>query len=102
MMNYNIGVGEYTISKCINNFSSMGCDRMFLIYITYRNTLGSNFILELILERKRKYIAVDLSDTYSPLKESSSLFKIKLKGTILTHNNQVFSRHRLSIIHHDF
>lgn len=86
----NIGIGEYTISNASTISQVWDVTDVFNA-VTYRNTLGSNFIFRVNLGTQRKYIAVDLSDTYSPLKESSSLVQNQnLKGTIFNNNQGVF------------
>lgn len=78
----NIGIGEYLISN------ASGIDQVWDITDLYNvssfsNSTGSNFSFKVTLGNKKKYVAVDLSDVYIPLRESNSVVvNQNLKGDI--------------------
>uniref|UniRef100_UPI004049674E type IX secretion system sortase PorU n=1 Tax=Flavobacterium sp. TaxID=239 RepID=UPI004049674E len=78
----NIGVGEYAISNASG--ISQVWDVTDLYNVTaYENTTGANFSFKVNLGTAKKYVAVDLSDTFAPLRESNAVVvNQNLKGTI--------------------
>ena len=78
----NIGVGEYVISN------AFGIDQVWDVtdlynVTTYENTTGTNFSFKVNLGTAKKYVAVDLSDVFAPLRESNTtVVNQNLKGTI--------------------
>ncbi|MDP5002191.1 MAG: type IX secretion system sortase PorU, partial [Flavobacterium sp.] len=78
----NIGVGEYAISNASG--ISQVWDVTDLYNVTaYENTTGANFSFKVNLGTAKKYVAVDLSDTFAPLRESNAVIvNQNLKGTI--------------------
>ena len=78
----NIGIGEYLISN------ASGIDQVWDITDLYNvssfsNSTGSSFSFKVTLGNKKKYVAVDLSDVYIPLRESNSVVvNQNLKGEI--------------------
>lgn len=78
----NIGIGEYLISN------ASGIDQVWDITDLYNvssfsNSNGSSFSFKVTLGNKKKYVAVDLSDVYIPLRESNSVVvNQNLKGEI--------------------
>ena len=78
----NIGVGEYRIANASG--ISQVWDVTDLYNVTaYENTTGANFNFKVNLGTARKYVAVDMSDTFTPLRESNSVVvNQNLKGTI--------------------
>ena len=78
----NIGIGEYLISN------ASGIDQVWDITDLYNvssfsNSNGSSFSFKVTLGNKKKYVAVDLSDVYIPLRESNSVVvNQNLKGDI--------------------
>lgn len=78
----NIGIGEYLISN------ASGIDQVWDITDLYNvssfsNSTGSSFSFKVTLGNKKKYVAVDLSDVYIPLRESNSVVvNQNLKGDI--------------------
>jgi hypothetical protein len=86
----NIGVGQYTISSATG--ISQIWDVTDLYNVTkYNNTTGATFSFKVNLGSPKKYVAVDPSDYYLPLKESSTtVVNQNIKGTIFKDNNGNF------------
>ena len=86
----NIGVGQYTISSATG--ISQIWDVTDLYNVTkYENTSGATFSFKINLGNPKKYVAIDLSDVYLPLKESSTnVVNQNIKGTIFKDNNGNF------------
>ena len=86
----NIGVGQYSFTNAsqINEIWDV-TDRFNTI--NYVNSTGAAFGFKVNLGNVKKYIAVDYTDAYIPLKESSTLVANQnLKGTIFLNNSGVF------------
>jgi hypothetical protein len=78
----NVGVGQYNISNA-NGISQVWDVTDIHNVVKYENTSGANFSFKVNLGNSKKYLAVDLSDVFTPLKESNSLVvNQNLKGTI--------------------
>ena len=78
----NIGVGQYNLTSA--SAISQVWDVTDLYNVAkYNNVFGATFSFKVNLGTARKYVAVDLSDVYSPLKESvSTVLNQNIKGTI--------------------
>ena len=86
----NIGIGQYSFTNAsqINEVWDV-TDRFNVI--NYVNSTGANFSFKVNLGNVKKYIAVDYTDTYAPLKESNTVVSNQnLKGTIFLNNSGVF------------
>ena len=86
----NIGVGQYNFTNAaqINEVWDV-TDRFNAI--NYVNSSGANFSFKVTLGSVKKYISVDYSDAYSPLRESNSVVSNQnLKGTIFLNNSGSF------------
>jgi hypothetical protein len=86
----NIGIGQYDMTNATG--ISQVWDVTDLFNVTrYQNNSGATFSFKVNLGTYKKYIAVDLSDTYSPLKEGSSTVQNQnIKGTIFKDNQGNF------------
>ena len=86
----NIGVGQYDFTNATNINEVWDVSDRFNVQ-NYVNSTGSSFNFKVNLGAEKKYIAVDFSDTYSPLKETNTLVSNQnLKGTIFLNNSGVF------------
>jgi hypothetical protein len=86
----NIGVGQYDFTNAGQISEVWDITDRFNVK-AYPNSSGSNFSFKVNLGTVKKYVAVDLSDVFSPLKESiSSVANQNLKGTIFLNNSGVF------------
>lgn len=86
----NIGVGQYSFTSAsqINEIWDV-TDRFNVV--NYVNTTGANYSFKVNLGNIKKYIAVDFTDTYTPLKESNTVVvNQNLKGTIFLNNSGAF------------
>ena len=86
----NIGVGQYSFTSAsqINEIWDV-TDRFNVV--NYVNTTGANYSFKVNLGNIKKYIAVDFTDTYTPLKESNTVVANQnLKGTIFLNNSGAF------------
>jgi len=78
----NIGVGEYRISNASGVEQVWDVTDLYNV-VSYQNTTGANFSFKTNLGTARKYVAVDLSDTFTPLRDSNAaVLNQNLKGTI--------------------
>ena len=78
----NIGVGEYRISNASGIEQVWDVTDLYNV-VSYQNTTGANFSFKTNLGTARKYVAVDLSDTFTPLRDSNAaVLNQNLKGTI--------------------
>ena len=85
----NIGVGQYTISNAANIKSVWEVTDLY--NVTKLDNSQSSIAFKLPLGQERKFVVVDYSDTYSPLKEVvTSVANQNLKGTIFNDNLGVF------------
>lgn len=86
----NIGIGQYDITNATN--ISQVWDVTDLYNVTkYQNNSGATFSFKVTLGTQKKYVAVDLSDTYSPLREGNSVVQNQnIKGTIFKDNQGNF------------
>lgn len=86
----NIGVGQYNFTNAGQIAEIWDVTDRFNV-INYVNTSGANFSFKTNLGNVKKYIALDLSDTYTPLKESNTTVSNQnLKGTVFLNNSGVF------------
>ena len=78
----NIGVGEYAITNASEIAQVWDVTDKYNV-TSYENTTGANFSFKVNLGTAKKYIAVDLSDTFAPLRESNAVVvNQNLKGTV--------------------
>jgi len=78
----NIGVGEYKITNATSISQVWDVTDRFNVAF-YENTSGANFNFKVNLGTAKKYVAIDLSDTFAPLRESSAVVvNQNLKGSI--------------------
>ena len=86
----NVGIGQYTITSA-NNTPQVWDVTDLSNVIKYENTSGATFAFKVNLGNQKKYVALDLSDTYTPLKEINSVVQNQnLKGTIFNNNQGNF------------
>jgi hypothetical protein len=86
----NIGVGQYTISGATGISEIWDVTDLYNV-TKYNNTTGATFSFKVNLGSPKKYVAVDPSDYYLPLKESSTtVVNQNIKGTIFKDNNGNF------------
>lgn len=78
----NIGVGEYQISNASSIKQVWDITDIYNVQ-KFENTSGSGFAFRTNLGEIKKYIAVDINDYYSPLKDTKSKVENQnLKGTV--------------------
>lgn len=78
----NIGVGEYRISNASAIEQVWDVTDLYNV-VSYENITGANFSFKTNLGTARKYVAVDLSDAFMPLRDSNAtVLNQNLKGTI--------------------
>ena len=78
----NIGVGQYNLTTASEISQVWDVTDIYNVS-KYDNATGANFSFKINLGTARKYVAVDLSDVFSPSKESSStVVNQNIKGTI--------------------
>ena len=86
----NIGVGQYSFTNATQIAEVWDVTDRFNVS-NYVNTSGANFDFKVNLGTTKKYIAVNLSNTYTPLRESSSVVQNQnLKGTIFQNTQGAF------------
>ena len=86
----NVGIGQYTITSATNIPQVWDVTDLSNV-IKYENTSGATFAFKVNLGNQKKYVALDLSDTYTPLKEGNSVVQNQnLKGTIFNNNQGNF------------
>ncbi len=86
----NVGIGQYTITSAANIPQVWDVTDLSNV-IKYENTSGATFAFKVNLGNQKKYVALDLSDTYTPLKEGNSVVQNQnLKGTIFNNNQGNF------------
>lgn len=86
----NIGIGQYSFTNATQISEVWDVTDRFNVK-SYLNSTGSNFSFKVNLGTVKKYVAVDLSDTFVPLKESNSVVANQnLKGTIFLNESGVF------------
>ena len=79
----NIGVGEYRITNAAGISQVWDVTDLYNVQ-SYENTTGASFNFKVNLGIAKKYVAVDMTDTYLPLRESNSVVvNQNIKGTIL-------------------
>ncbi len=82
----NIGVGQYTFTNAAAISQIWDVTDIYNV-AKYDNPNGANFSFKVNLGTAKKYVAIDESDVYEPLKESSStVVNQNLKGTIFKDN----------------
>jgi hypothetical protein len=85
----NIGVGQYTISNAANIKSVWEVTDIY--NVTKLDNTQSSISFKLPLGQDRKFVAVDYSDIYSPLRDAdTNVANQNLKGTIFNNNQGVF------------
>ncbi len=85
----NIGVGQFSISNATNINAVWEITDIY--NITKLDNTSSSIQFKLPLGQSRKFIAVDFSDTYSPLRDAdTNVANQNLKGTIFKNNQGVF------------
>jgi hypothetical protein len=85
----NIGVGQFSISNATNINAVWEITDIY--NITKLDNTSSSIQFKLPLGQSRKFIAVDFSDAYSPLRDSdTNVANQNLKGTIFKNNQGVF------------
>ena len=78
----NIGVGEYRITNAAGISQVWDVTDLYNVQ-SYENTTGASFNFKVNLGIAKKYVAVDMTDTYLPLRESNSVVANQnIKGTI--------------------
>ena len=78
----NIGVGEYRITNAAGISQVWDVTDLYNVQ-SYENTTGASFNFKVNLGIAKKYVAVDMTDTYLPLRESNSVVTNQnIKGTI--------------------
>ena len=78
----NIGIGEYKITNATSISQVWDVTDRFNV-ASYENTSGANFNFKVNLGTAKKYVAIDLSDTFTPLRESNAVVvNQNLKGSI--------------------
>ncbi|WP_320814645.1 type IX secretion system sortase PorU [Flavobacterium sp.] len=86
----NIGVGQYSFINATQISEVWDVTDRFNV-LNYVNSSGVSFSFKTNLGSVKKYIAVDLSDIYTPLRESNAVVSNQnLKGTIFLNNSGVF------------
>jgi hypothetical protein len=82
----NIGVGQYSFTNAAGISQIWDVTDIYNVS-KYDNSTGANFSFKVNLGTAKKYVAIDESDVYVPLKESSSgVVNQNLKGTIFKDN----------------
>ena len=85
----NIGVGQFSISNAANINSVW--DITDIYNVTKLDNSSSSISFKLPLGQVRKFVAVDYSDVYSPLRDAdTNVANQNLKGTIFNNNLGVF------------
>lgn len=78
----NVGVGEYVISNASGIEQVWDVTDLYNV-TSFANTSGSNFSFKINLGNQKKYVAVDLSDVYLPLRESNAVVvNQNIKGNV--------------------
>lgn len=86
----NIGIGQYNLTNASGIAQVWDVTDLYDV-TKYVNNSGTNFSFKVDLGTTRKYVALDLADTYVPLKESNSfVFNQDIKGTIFSDNSGNF------------
>jgi hypothetical protein len=86
----NIGIGQYSFTNATQISEVWDVTDRFNVK-SYLNSTGSNFSFKVNLGSVKKYVAVDFSDAFIPLKESNSVVANQnLKGTIFLNESGVF------------
>ncbi len=86
----NIGIGEYALTNASGISQIWDVTDIFNVK-TYTNNGQNNFSFKVNLGNEKKYIAVDGTDYYSPLKETNSVVQNQnLKGTIFKNSQGNF------------
>ncbi|BCY28244.1 type IX secretion system sortase PorU [Flavobacterium okayamense] len=86
----NIGIGQYALSNA-NSIEQVWDVTDILNVERFVNTSGGNFAFKVNLGQERKYLVVDPSNYFAPLKESNSVVQNQnLKGTIFLNNSGAF------------
>jgi hypothetical protein len=84
----NIGVGQFTISNATNINSVWEVTDIY--NVTKLDNSQNSITFKLPLGQERKFVVVDYSDIYSPLKENdTNIANQNLKGTIFNNNQGI-------------
>jgi hypothetical protein len=85
----NVGVGQFTITNATNIKSVWDVTDMY--NATKLDNTQTSISFKLPLGQEKKFVVVDYSDTYSPLKDvDTNVANQNLKGTIFNNNQGVF------------
>ncbi|MBC5833271.1 type IX secretion system sortase PorU [Flavobacterium sp. F372] len=85
----NVGVGQFTITNATNIKSVWDVTDMY--NATKLDNTQTSISFKLPLGQEKKFVVVDYSDTYSPLKDAdTNVANQNLKGTIFNNNQGVF------------
>ena len=86
----NIGVGQYSITSASNISRVWDVTDIYNVS-SYLNDSQSTFNFKVNLGSERKYVAIDLNDTFTPSRVTNSkVVNQNLKGTIFLNNQGVF------------
>lgn len=86
----NIGTGQYTISNATSISQVWDVSDIYNT-VSYVNSNQSNFSFKVYLGNQKKYVAVDNSDFYTPLKETiTTVYNQNLKGVVFNDNQGNF------------
>lgn len=86
----NIGTGEYVITNAASISQVWDVTDIYNT-VMFTNTVGANFSFKVNLGQEKKYLIVDNTNFFTPLKETNSVvLNQNLKGTIFLNNSGVF------------
>lgn len=86
----NVGIGQYDITSASNISQVWDVTDIYNV-IKYQNNTGATFSFKVNLGNQKKYVAVDLLDAYTPLKEGNTVVQNQnIKGTIFNDNQGNF------------
>lgn len=86
----NVGIGQYSITTA-SNISQVWDVTDLSNVLKYDNTSGATFSFKVSLGTQKKYVALDLADTFIPLREGNSAVQNQnIKGTIFNNNQGNF------------
>lgn len=86
----NIGIGQYDITSAANISQVWDVTDLYNV-VKYVNNSGGTFSFKVNLGSQKKYIAVDVSDAYVPLKDANAVvLNQNIKGTIFNDNQGDF------------
>ena len=86
----NIGVGQYAISNAASIAQVWDITDLYNV-TKYENRTGASFSFKVNLGTQKKYVALDVTDVYTPLKETNTRVENQnIKGTIFKDANGAF------------